>query len=243
MTLSIETVVALHGVLSELEDERRKLSGRPQPLQDLGVELEQLTRQVAELESVAAEADGERRAAELEASARQEQVEHYQGQISKVTTQREYGALLSEIDTTNLQRKEHEERALAALERHEQASRSLEEGRARRQELEATYNARLAEWEEHKPSVAERIGHLEAQVEVLRQRLPPMALQIFDRLRVLHEGDPMAQVIRVERPGSGPTMYRCRVCNYSVRPQVVVQIQTAGELIVCDCGRQRIFYL
>jgi hypothetical protein len=78
---------------------------------------------------------------------------------------------------------------------------------------------------------------------VLRDTLPKPALVVFERLRELHAGDPMAQVIKVERPGSGPTMYRCRVCNYSVRPQAVVQIQTAGELIVCDCGRQRIFYL
>ncbi|HVS63694.1 MAG TPA: hypothetical protein VMT85_09370 [Thermoanaerobaculia bacterium] len=243
MTLSIETVVELLGVLTELEGERRKLSGLPQPLQDLQVELEQLTREISELESVAVDADSERRAAELEASARQEKVEHYQGQISKVTTQREYGALLSEIDTMNQQRKEHEEAALAALERHEQSSQSVEEMRTRRQELDAAYEAQLAEWEEQRPSVAERIQQLEAQAEVLRERLPPAALQVFERLRALHDGDPMAQVIRVERPGSGPIMYRCKVCNYSVRPQAVVQIQTGGELIVCDCGRQRIFYL
>jgi predicted nucleic acid-binding Zn-ribbon protein len=243
MTLSIETVVELHEVLTELEAERLKLSGLPAPLQELEKELEQLATEITGLESTLAEADSTRRAAELEASARLEKVEHYQGQISKVTTQREYGALLSEIDTMNVQRKAHEEEALAALERHEQATRSVDEMRTSRQELDADYRSQLAEWDEQKPAAEERIQRLEAQAAVLRERLPRAALQLFERLRTLHDGDPMAQVIKVERPGSGPIMYRCKVCNYSVRPQAVVQIQTAGELIVCDCGRQRIFYL
>ncbi|HVS15251.1 MAG TPA: hypothetical protein VMV46_15090 [Thermoanaerobaculia bacterium] len=243
MSPSIETIVELHHVLTELDSERQKLTGLPEPMRVLREELDQVGAELERLQEVVAEAEAARRAAELEAASRQEKIDHYQGQISRVTTQREYGALLTEIDTMSQQRREHEEEALASLERQEQTAQASEELRARHQELDVAHRTQLEEWEGQKPAVTARIDELEARVSVLRERLPRPALQLFERLRELHGGDPMAQVIKVERPGSGPTMYRCRVCNYSVRPQAVVQIQTAGELIVCDCGRQRIFYL
>ena len=129
------------------------------------------------------------------------------------------------------------------MERLDGARERRTELAARLAEIEQQAAALLAEWESELPAARAAVEDLDHQAALLRERIPAPALQLYQRLQRRHGADPLARIDRVERPGAGPVMWRCSVCNYSVRPQVVVEIQTQGELVVCDCGRQRLFFL
>jgi predicted nucleic acid-binding Zn-ribbon protein len=240
---TLDALVELHGVLTRLEQARARCENVPEPLRQLQTERDQVTAEIATLDATAAEVDRERRAAEAAAADEQSKISHFEEQISRVTTQREYGALLAEIDGARERKRQHEDGALGAMEKVDGARGRSAELAGRLAELEAQAGALLAEWESDRPAARAAIDALEHQASLLRERIPAPALQLYQRLQKRHGADPLARIDRVERPGAGPVMWRCSVCNYSVRPQVVVEIQTQGELVVCDCGRQRLFFL
>ena len=136
--------------------------------------------------------------------------------------------------------READDRALLALEQQDVAAARLDELRGAFESLDQQYQEALAAWEEQKPAMRKRVQVLEGRIEVFRERLPPAALKQYQRLFDRHGGAPLA-VIRVIESARAPIRH-CSFCNYRIRPQVVLQIQTQGAIVPCD-SCQRILYL
>ncbi len=236
------TIVALQQALRRLAAAEERLAGIPDWMRELHAEHATRRAEIDALEGEAAQAAAERRGAELEIGAAQDRLKHYQQQISLVRTQREYGALLHEIDAVKVQIKGLEEQAFQAMERHEQAQKQAAEEQARFTELDARYSAELGKWEAEKPSVVELAERERAAVEELRRGVPLPLLHRFERLRERHRGAALAPIRRLARGGRSPEIFSCGACNYRVRPQVVVEIRNHGTLIECDSCK-RILYL
>lgn len=231
----LKVVVELQQTIDELKAAEDLLAGIPDWMQELH---EQHSRQKAEMEGLEAaqeEADQAKRAAEGEISDLGEKVKHFQEQIGMVRNQREYGALLQEIDTAKEQISAAEERELAAMEQGEEAQRLLEERSGTFQELDERYQQELQKWESQKPEVERRAEELRQQVSDLENRVPKGILAMFERTRLRYGGKALAVVREIDR--KGPRIWHCGVCNYRVRPQTVVSIQ-AGNIETCDsCKR------
>ena len=238
----LESVVALQTTLNDLASARERLHGIPDWMRELHEEHAAYQRQIEELEEAIADAGSERRAAEGEVSEAREKLKRYQQQINAVNNQREYGALLQEIDTVKRQISEGEERGLAALERADQLQQQLTEKRDGFRELDERYHGELARWEAQKPEVASQVAALEAREETLRSGLPRPVLSHFDRLRTRLAGAAVAPVRKTDRSGKGAAMWHCGACNYRVRPQVVVEVANSGSLVHCE-SCQRILYI
>jgi predicted nucleic acid-binding Zn-ribbon protein len=242
MSHHLDTVVALQETLRQLADAETRLGGIPEWMQELHREHSGQKQEIDQLDAAVAEATAARRSAEGSIVEAQEKLKHYQQQISLVRTQREYAALLQEIDTVKSRIKSLEDEAFQALARVEEAQRQ----RAARQEafadLDQRYAVELARWEGEKPGVARLADELRAQIADLRGHLPPPLLARFNRVFERNRGEALAAIHRVDRGGRGPQIWSCGACNYRVRPQVVVEIRNAGTLVECDSCK-RILYL
>ncbi len=236
----LDTIVELQEARTELERNLALLDGVPESMQELHEQYEEQRGEIERLEAECQQGELDRRAAEIESAAGKEGIERYQEQISRVTTQREYGALLSEIDTLRASMREADEQALLAFERQEAATAQLEEIRDAFRGLEAQYQKELAEWDKQKPDMQKRVETLQGQIEVYRERLPKPAAHQYERLFDRHDREPLAAIRVTEGPGS--PIRHCSSCNYRIRPQVVVQIQARGALVQCD-SCQRILYI
>ena len=241
MERQIETIVELQEALDELRDAQDRLEGIPAWMSDLHEEHSARKAEIDELEEAIQAAALERRGTESEMQDGQDKVKTFQEQISRVRNQREYGALLQEIDTTKGQIKGLEEQAFEALERQEGAQKERDEKREAFQDLDQRYAAELEKWEAEKPGVAKDAKALQAKIGQLRESLPQSALHIFERIYDRHGGQALAPVHRMER-GKGPQTWHCGVCNYRVRPQAVVEIANKGSVVPCDSCK-RILYL
>ena len=242
MNSNLETVVELQQAILRLRDAEQRLHGIPDWMRELHDEHASRQAEIEELELAVEEAARERRTAEAEVADAQEKLKKYQQQINRVSTQREYGALLHEIDTVKSQIAGHEEQAFLSLELHDQKQRDLEEKREGFRELDGRYRAELARWEDEKPSIAQQAGALGEQIESLRRKLPRQLLAQFERILERNPAGALARVHLIERPGRGPREWHCGVCNYRVRPQVVVEIRNGEGLVQCDSCK-RILYL
>ncbi len=240
MARPLETIIELQEALDQLESAQSQLEDIPEWMRELDAEYQERKGQIDALDSQAEEATAARRAAEAGISDAQEKLKRYQKQINEVTTQREYGALLQEIDTVKTQVASLEEQALSSMERADAATKALAEQREGFGDLDRRYQAELAKWEQEKPGIAEEARKLSGRVQVLREQVPRGLLSQFERIRARTGGQALAAIRRIERP-RGPSMWHCAACHYNVRPQVLVDVQDRGALIQCDSCKRILF--
>jgi predicted nucleic acid-binding Zn-ribbon protein len=232
---------ALQTTMSELVQSRSRLDNIPAAMTTLHQEHLERSAEIEKEEASHKEAERTRREAEAAHADAQEKLKHYQQQIGQVTNQREYGALLKEIDLVKTKIKEAEERAIQALETVESAARMLQEQRAAFDDLDRRYKDELEKWESEKPGIAIRAGELEAAATVLRGEIPRNHLTLFERLFQRTGGQAMAEVRKMGVLRSANAMWHCSACNYNVRPQIVVEIQ-AGTFHQCDSCKRILYW-
>lgn len=242
MNSHLDTIIELQAAITELKGAEQRLSSVPDWMRELHDEHTASKTQIDALHEAAETAAKERRAAEAATQDAQEKLKKYQQQINRVTNQREYGALLQEIDTVKSQISTSESQAFSALERHEQAEKELAEKRETFRELDERYSRELSRWEAEKPEVARQIDELKARVATLRSGLPRQVVSVFDRVLERNPSGALAPVRPIERPGRTQREWSCNACNYRVRPQSVVEIRNTGSLVQCDSCK-RILYL
>ncbi len=243
MNLHLDTIIDLQNAITELKGAEQRLSSVPDWMRELHEEHTARKAEIDALQEVAETAARERRTAETATQDAQEKLKKYQQQINRVTNQREYGALLQEIDTVKTQISTSESQAFSALERHEKADKELAEKRESFRELDERYSRELARWEGEKPEVARQIAQLKGRVATLRSGLPRQVVSIFDRILDRNPTGALAPVRPIERPpGKTQREWACSACNYRVRPQSVVEIRNSDNLVQCDSCK-RILYL
>ncbi|MFL6261169.1 MAG: zinc ribbon domain-containing protein [Thermoanaerobaculia bacterium] len=242
MNQNLQNILELQAALTRLHEAEQRLHGIPDWMRELHEEHTARKTEIQATEETAAEAARQRRTAEGAVQDAQEKLKKYQQQINKVSTQREYGALLQEIDTVKGQISGNEEAALSALERHETAEKDLEGLRESFREIEERYAAEMTRWEAEKPEIAAQVESLKAQVADLKARLPRGIVAQFERILDRYPGGATAPVRPIERPGQKQREWHCSACNYRVRPQVVVEIRNGDSLVQCDSCKRILFF-
>ncbi|HEV8631168.1 MAG TPA: hypothetical protein VGV61_12695 [Thermoanaerobaculia bacterium] len=234
------TIIKLQAALDALRRAERQLAGVPDWMEELHREHSARLAEIAAVGEAAEVAAHDRRKAEAAIQDATEKLKHYQQQISMVRTQREYSALLQEIDTVKGSIKGLEEQALAGMEGYEQAQQRLASERSAFGELDTRYQEALAQWQAERPAVEQQAETLRAEVRQLRGELPRNVLALFERVYEKRHGDAVAP-LRRSGIGSGQ-IYHCGACNYRVRLQVVGEIRGKGALVQCE-GCRRFLYV
>lgn len=239
-TTHLRTIVRLQAALDSLRRAEKQLSGVPEWMEELHGQHSARLAEIAGVGEEAAAAAHDRRKAEAAIQDASEKLKHYQQQISMVRTQREYSALLQEIDTVKGSIKGLEEQALAGIEAYEQAQQRLTEERTAFADLDARYQEALQRWQAERPGVEQQAETLRAEVAQLRGELPRGVLSMFERVYERRNGDAVAP-LRKSATGAGQ-IYHCGACNYRVRLQVAGEIRGKGSLVQCE-GCRRFLYV
>ncbi len=242
MNQNLQNVLELQDALTRLREAEGRLQGIPDWMRELHDEHEARKGEIQALEESAEEASRQRRTAESAVQDAQEKLKKYQQQINRVSTQREYGALLQEIDTVKGQISGQEEQAFSSLERYEQAQKDLAALRESFREIEERYAVEMARWEGEKPEIARQAEDLRGRIADLKQRLPRHLVSQFERILERYPAGAVAPVRPIERPGRGQREWHCAECNYRVRPQVVVEIRNGSTLVQCDSCKRILYF-
>lgn len=237
----LDTLNSLQATLREHAQYRSRLDNIPTSMVELHAEHQERRAQIEAEEAIFQDSDRQRREAEAAHADSQEKLKHYQQQISQVTNQREYGALLREIDTVKARIKEAEEKAMRAIDEVDAAKRKLAEGKEAFADLDSRYQAELAHWEAEKPELAAKAAELAEAVAALKSEVPRGQLTLFERILQRNAGEAMAPVRRLVTIRSSNSMWHCGGCNFNVRPQIIVEIQ-AGTLHQCDSCKRILFW-
>ena len=238
MPRELDSLVQLQLALKEADTARRQLEGIPDSMREIHEQHRSHVEVITRLETQIQGDEHERRTAESAATDANAKLAQYQEQVNRVTTAREYGALLKEIDAVKAKVSTHEDEALAILERMESARRELEQARSEFAGIDQEYQKLLAAWEQERPQVAARLEDVERDILRLKKDIPGQMLRQFEMLFRRLDGDALSKITRMAATPRGPVVWHCSVCNYRVRPQIIVEIKTNGALVQCErCHR------
>jgi predicted nucleic acid-binding Zn-ribbon protein len=155
----------------------------------------------------------------------------YKGQLMEVKTNKEYTAMLHEIETVEREIREREDQILAEMEKAEELSSAVKGAEADFKEAEARHRSEVTALDRRAQSLQEEVGRHSADRDVVAKDIPEDTLSLFHRVARLR--------------GSGVAAVRdgiCTVCRMKLRPQMYVDLKRNDDLMQCPACNRILFY-
>jgi len=219
----------IYSEITELFKERKTEPPEVEELHKLSIQRKQeLTELEGQIEKIEEEILVVRRKEEESAL----ELEHFQKQKGMVRNEREFTAVISEIDYATRALEEAREKRTQL----EDSIRVLEEDiESRKQSLpeeEAAHQKTTAAWEKRKDEIKQRIQDLALQARAIEEELTPKNRAHFLRLLKSKRGIAISPVL----DGA------CSMCHFKLRPHLQQRVRRLEETITCEhC--LRILYL
>ncbi len=224
-------LVRLQKVYDQITEAIRERSTPPSQVQELQEanrgrqdELDRLVERVGHLEAQLREVRRREEEYRLE-------LEHFHRQRSMVTNEREFSAVISEIDYATKGIQESAGRR-AELEAELEAFNSdIARRRESRPEEESARREVVAGWEQRKDELKKRIHDLALEAQAIEADIRPPSRSRFLRLLESKKGSAIAELV----DGS------CSACHFSIRLHLQQRVRRCEEIIFCEHCRRILF--
>jgi predicted nucleic acid-binding Zn-ribbon protein len=236
----LEGLLKLQSIERDLAQVRRRLKARQNAVNIQQRRIDQLQENWEALEQrrLLLRRDADRQQLDLKAS--EEQVARLRTALNSARTNKEYAAILTQINTRKADNAKLEESTLRTMQ--EEDGVRAEANRAREQiDQEAR---RLAEIRQTNAGEIEKLQGMMQELSARRgeaaKDIDPETLNAFERVADRYEGEAMAAIqIEGKRP---PFDYICGGCFMSLNAEHANALRVRDEIRTCDnCGR--ILYL
>jgi predicted nucleic acid-binding Zn-ribbon protein len=156
----------------------------------------------------------------------------YKGQLMEVKTNKEYTAVLHEIENVEREIRALEDQILLEMERAESLAAELkrEEGLLKAAEEEGRVEARSLEARAH--DLEGEAGKLGGERDAIAATIPAEALDLFQRV-ARRRGAAVAEA----RDGM------CQLCHLKLRPQMYVDVKKNEGILQCPACSRILYYL
>jgi predicted nucleic acid-binding Zn-ribbon protein len=172
---------------------------------------------------------------DMDIKSREDVLAKHRAALNKAKTNKEYASILTAINTEKVDSAKLEARELELMSEMDKVRALIEKIEAE----QATQQARLQEAEkqlaEYLDRTAERRSTLERQRADVAETIPPPTLMTFERVAERHDGEAMAEIVRLHPKRDE---FICSGCNMKITLEIVNALQTRDEIQGCDaCGR------
>lgn len=166
-----------------------------------------------------------------------EKLKKYQQQLMSVKTNREYGALLNEMDGVKREVRTREDEFLSLEEQLAALKKEAEEMSASFPKEEAGYEEQMTDWRSEQAILAREIEEAETKAGELRNALDKRLLSTFDRIAKVRAGVAVARVVMVDQKNAA-----CSSCNVRLRPQLLSDLRLSKETIICESCKRILYW-
>jgi predicted nucleic acid-binding Zn-ribbon protein len=214
--------------------ERRQRGINAQKTQARQLEIEQAAKQ-----EESTKRQTEAGTMELELKAKEGEITKLRQQLNVVKTNKEYAAVLTQINTDKVDQTRLEESALQLMTQADEIKAELSELDRELGEVHEKIAQLEQQREQAAAEVDEPLKSLEAQRQIAAEQVSSVALVSFQRIAERMDGEALAKVHQINPKKNE---YVCDGCNMSVTAEQVNIIMTRDDLQFCHvCGR--ILYL
>lgn len=232
MNTPLDQLYRLQDRMRFVESRQRERDTIPAELIEVDREYRDKVEAVERLKARRAEAEVERRRAHAELSEHREKLRKYQAQLRAVQNQREYGAVLNEIDGVEKLVRAAEDRILSLDGELERTAKEL----ASREEIlpleTEQHEERLKDWRTAQRAINEELASAQEEIGRLETAMHPRDRSEFQRLMEKKGG----LAIVLVAGGS------CTACHVKVRPAALQALKAGREIIYCDSCKRILYW-
>ena len=210
----------------------RSVASQERKLQQLQKQVEQKTDQIKHMQ---AEASNQ----ELDLKSQESEIGKLRNALNTAKSNKEYAAILTEINSDKADSTRLEERILALLAEIDQMRTECTQAREDIQKNQARLQSLQQELEKEQANGKERLATLQADRSGVASTIPPKILRDFDRIVDGYAGQAMAAVVK---DGKKHATYSCSECHMGVTIDSVDALMSKDEVRHCPhC--QRLLYI
>lgn len=224
----LEKLVALQTIDLRIQEMEREKKQIPQFITSLEEELKQEEERFRGQKDELEKLQKERRQKEKDLEEEVSRVKKAEGRVFEIKTNKEYQAVLKEIENAKKLNRQREEEILEILERLEERQKRIirdeKELEGRRKVLEK----QVVELRQKEASFEQEMADEVHQRGEREKGIPPDLLSKYRILLEKRQGMAVARVIQGV----------CQACNMNLRPQLFIELQKQDTLILCpNCNR------
>jgi predicted nucleic acid-binding Zn-ribbon protein len=228
----LKRLLRIQDLALDIRRARAIVDGAPARIEEIEARFRERNAEYVAIAARHEELDVDQRSRTQALSELEEARRKYTDQLMQVKNQREYAAMLKEIDAVKAQAAEHEDAVLKAMDELESLRTELDSRNEHIQEERAKVAAEIAAVEHAAPAAAERAAQSESERAAIEAELPR---------------DLVESVRRVEEARQGLFLARaeaqiCQSCYVRIRPQVFQEIKLATRIHSCGNCRRFLVY-
>ncbi len=216
----------LAGLEGRLRKAERFLAEQSRQLTEIETQIESIDSQVRQLKASAGNL-------ETEIKGFDGHIERHREQMGNAQTNKEYKALLTEVNTLKAERDKREEEALELLGKIDELTEQrgqLSEARAEREKMRGVAEGERAE---RSAEIKDRVEELHAKREVLLKEVPADVLMIYDEMVMQLDDEAMAELEVADRRRHE---YTCGSCMMGIPMESAISL-LSGKLTRCPSCR------
>ncbi len=219
----------VRGLRSRLTSAERYLQAQDHQLDELGVQQEELAHRRQQVQATVANL-------EMEGAGFDERMEKLREELNNASTNKQYTAVLTELNTVKLSRSGLDDRLLEEMEQIDRIAEQiaqLQEQVGERRKIRQVAEAQL---QERQGEIGQRLAELEAEHDAAAAGIPGNELSAFNHLADSYDGEAMAPIEEIDRRHRE---YACGACNMHMPFEAVSLLLGATDsLVKCSaCGR------
>ncbi|MFI5182263.1 MAG: zinc ribbon domain-containing protein [Thermoanaerobaculia bacterium] len=233
----LEPLFRLQELLLEIQRKTERKSRTPDHLTHVEAAFQDARRRRHEAGEKHVRASARKSVLEGEIADLGEKLKKYQQQLLAVKTNREYGALLNELDAVKREVRTREDEILGLEENLAASSAEVAAHEASFPAEEAGYEEQMKEWRAEQAALTKEITAAEEAARGLEKTLDKALLRRFRQIAGKRGGVALARVVMV-----GPQTASCTGCHVRLRPQLLSDIRLSKEPIICDSCKRILYW-
>jgi len=225
----LKTLIDLQGVDTRIAAHEAEAARLPKEIAAIHAEIETAKKDVDAGKARLDATKKDQRTREKDLEVVQAKRSKTEGRLYEVKTNKEYSAVLAEIEEIKQEKGRVEEEILVLMESQERLTADIKDAEAR-------FKARETQGKQEEAALQEKLRAVEADLALVRteraelaRQLPAPVLADYDKLLKARGGLALAQVMK-------PNL--CGGCRMTVTPQRLQELRAQSALLPCEsCGR------
>jgi uncharacterized protein len=226
---TLQTLIGLQAIDSRIGALEADAARLPKEIAAIRAAVEDAQKQVEQAKARLDAARKAQRAKEKDLEVVQAKRSKTEGRLYEVKTNKEYSAVLIEIEEIKQEKARMEEEVLVLMESQERLTGDIREAEARFKQREAEGRSQEAAAREQLRGVEADLAGARTERKELAGRLPGPILADYDRILRARSGVALAPVVK-------PNF--CGACRVTITPQRLQELRAQTSAIPCEsCGR------
>ena len=233
MNSQLDILINLQEIDSKMLNLEDRIHQIPEEISDLDQTLDNERKSVEELNSLVNEGNKQRVLLEGDVESFKDKLSKYKTQLMEVKTNKEYQAMLHEIENTNQEIRTIEDQTLEQMVKTEESEQQLEEAKQKLATQESLLSKKRDELESSGLKIQGNIDQLKDERDQLEKQIQDEILQQYKKIALARN-----QIALAEAKDQS-----CQACHVRLRPQLFNEIKTNQKIITCESCNRILYYI